>query len=91
MGQECAEEVHEEMAKLARQAGLSRVQRPEAHGREAEMILNGAYLVDVDRADEFSRAVALLQDRWSSRGVVVELTGPWPPYNFVSESAGMIS
>jgi hypothetical protein len=91
VGQECAEEVHEAMTRLARQARLNPVQRPEAHGRQAEMILNGAYLVDQERVDELSRSAALLNERWSPQGLAVELTGPWPPYNFVSESAGMIS
>lgn len=89
--QECVEDVHGEMSRVARQAHLNPVQRPEAHGRAGEMLLNGAYLVDRDRVNEISTSVELLQDRWSPRGFAVELTGPWPPYNFVSESAGMIS
>jgi hypothetical protein len=91
MREECAEDVHAAVVEIAREARVNPVQRPEAHGREAEMILNGAYLVDQDRVGEFSRSVSLLQARWGPRGFAVELTGPWPPYNFVSESAGIIS
>jgi hypothetical protein len=91
MCQECVEEVHAAIAEIARQARLNPVQRPEAHGREAEMLLNGAYLVEAERVGEFSQSVSQLQARWSPRGFAVELTGPWPPYNFVTESAGMIS
>ncbi|HZU60588.1 MAG TPA: GvpL/GvpF family gas vesicle protein, partial [Solirubrobacteraceae bacterium] len=91
ISQECVEEVHGVMCDLARDARLNAVQRPEAHGREGEMLLNGAYLVDREQESGLSSAVAQLQSRWSARGFAVELTGPWPPYNFVSESAGMIS
>jgi hypothetical protein len=91
MCEECVEEVHGMMAAIARDARLNPVQRPEAHGRRAEMLLNGAYLVGQDQVGEFSRGISLLQSRWSPRGFAVELTGPWPPYNFVAESAGMIS
>jgi hypothetical protein len=91
MCQECVEEVHATVAAVARDARLNAVQRPEAHGRPAEMLMNGAYLMAQDQVDELARSVSLLQARWSPRGFAIELTGPWPPYNFVLESAGMIS
>jgi hypothetical protein len=28
-----------------------------------------------------------LQRRYEAQGVRIELTGPWPPYNFVSSAA----
>jgi hypothetical protein len=46
------------------------------------MVLNGAYLVDVTRADEFADAVdssAAVQP-----ALRLELTGPWPPYSFTA-------
>jgi hypothetical protein len=87
----CVEEVHEAVAAVARQDRVNPVQRPEAHGRKADMILNGAYLVQDSRMVEVEGTVSELQERWGPEGLLVELTGPWPPYNFVSESAGMIS
>jgi hypothetical protein len=42
------------------------------------MVLNGAYLVDEDRGEEFAAAVAALR----VPEVDVELTGPWAPYSF---------
>ena len=42
-----------------------------------------AYLVS-DRPG-FERELAALAAELSSRGLELELTGPWPPYNFVSE------
>ncbi len=54
------------------------------------MILNGAYLVEEDRVEELRSAIAGLQVRWGAEGLSVELTGPWPPYNFVSNSASLV-
>ena len=33
--------------------------------------------------DGFERALAELRSRYEPDGVRYELTGPWPPYNFV--------
>ncbi len=87
----CLQEVHAAVAALARLDRVNPAQRPEAHGREAEMILNGAYLVEDDRVPVLQGTVQQLGQDWANGGMVVELTGPWPPYNFVSDSAGMIS
>ena len=87
----CAEEVHHAVAALAEADRINPNQRPEAHGREGEMVLNGAYLVEHDRLLELQRTASDLHEEWAPQGLLVELTGPWPPYNFVSDSAGMIS
>lgn len=87
----CAEEVHHVVAGLAREDRVNPVQSPEAHGREAEMVLNGAYLVEDSRIEALHSAVTQLHEEWAPLGLLVELTGPWPPYNFVSESAGMVT
>ena len=88
---ECAEEVHLALSAIARADRLNPVQQPETHGRSAEMILNGAYLVDRGQAGELPGVIAPLAERWGHHGFMLELTGPWPPYNFVSESAGIVS
>ena len=51
-------------------------------GRSEWMVLNGAYLVDADRVDDFADLVQELAPRHP--GIQVELTGPWPPYSFTS-------
>ena len=51
------------------------------------MVLNGAYLVADADADRFHATAAELAARHQAGGAEVELevevTGPWPPYNFV--------
>jgi hypothetical protein len=47
--------------------------------------LNGAFLVDGKRIDEFRSAVGALVRDYQPRGLSFDFTGPWPPYNFVGE------
>jgi len=44
-------------------------------------------LVEDAVSDEFTAAVAALKDELRGDGFDVQLTGPWPPYNFVNSSA----
>ena len=45
------------------------------------MVLNGIYLLDADRAAEFS---SMARQFAAEHGTLrVEITGPWPPYSFV--------
>ncbi len=48
----------------------------------ARLLLDAAFLVPVARAGGF-RAALRKQARALPAGVVVSLTGPWPPYNFI--------
>ncbi|WP_040790005.1 GvpL/GvpF family gas vesicle protein [Nocardia paucivorans] len=53
---------------------------PALSGRRDWMLLNGTYLVDDERADDFAATVDALGAEFP--GVRLELTGPWPPYSF---------
>ncbi|MGW5382293.1 GvpL/GvpF family gas vesicle protein [Nocardia sp. NPDC003963] len=75
-----AETIH---ARLSRRAAAGRRQPttdPALSGRSDWMVLNGTYLVDDDRADDFAAAVDALGAEFP--GIRLELTGPWPPYSF---------
>ena len=73
---ELAASAHDRISAAARAA----VANPPQTG---EMILNGAYLVD--RGDEaaFARAVKGAGAAFAKQGLALELTGPWPAFNFV--------
>jgi Gas vesicle synthesis protein GvpL/GvpF len=75
-----AEAIHERLASLAVDARRHRPQDPQLSGDTRSMVLNNAYLVDVDNAETFARAVTGLLDAHPE--LAVELTGPWPPYSF---------
>jgi hypothetical protein len=81
-----ARAIHARLAAIAGEALLNPLQRPELSGRDGEMILNGVYLVADAEASAFRHAVAALADEFDRRGVEIDLTGPWPAYNFVKSS-----
>jgi hypothetical protein len=85
---ELADDVHAQLGDWARDSVLSSPQNRELSGHEGEMLLNGAYLVDAERTHELRALLAELEERHRGLGARLELTGPWPPYNFVTRGAG---
>ena len=78
-----AETIHAELSEHAVGARLHPPQAPQLTGNKAMMILNAAYLLDDERAEDFASVVAALAERYPS--VELKLTGPWPPYSFAGD------
>jgi Gas vesicle synthesis protein GvpL/GvpF len=78
-----ANDAHERLAAVAEEAVANPLQTREVSGAAGDMFLNGAYLVAEDRRSAFGKAVAGLQASHRDSSVTYEVTGPWPPYNFV--------
>jgi hypothetical protein len=74
--------MHDWLAASARDARFNPLRPSTGEGRD--MLLNAAYLVAVDAEQPFRAAVAELEQRHAADGVTLELTGPWPPYNFAA-------
>ncbi|MGH2976311.1 MAG: GvpL/GvpF family gas vesicle protein, partial [Solirubrobacterales bacterium] len=81
-----AQSIHQRLEVCAAEALLNPLQRRELSGRDGDMLLNGVYLVAGEGAGRFRELVSELGEGYRSRGVAVELTGPWPAYNFVKSS-----
>ncbi|MDA1360715.1 GvpL/GvpF family gas vesicle protein [Glycomyces luteolus] len=77
-----AEHVHARLSEIAVASRRHAPQDAQLTGTPEWMVLNGAYLVDVTRADEFAHAVDSLKAAQPT--VRLELTGPWPPYSFTA-------
>lgn len=88
---ERAQEVHDTLAGVAVAATVNPPQRREAHGRDTEMLLNGAYLVEHEREGDLRGRVDALGAELGDAGFALELTGPWPPYNFAAPPAAALS
>ncbi|SEG99470.1 Gas vesicle synthesis protein GvpL/GvpF [Nonomuraea solani] len=73
-----ADHIHRALSGLAAATHRHRPQDSSLSGRNDWMLLNGAYLVDEARADEF----AALAETLGGDGVDLRLTGPWAPYSF---------
>lgn len=81
--QRMAKEIFEKLRGIARDT-VARPLVPEAGGvPEATLVLNGAFLVDRKRNEEFRAAVGAIVREYQPRGLAFDFTGPWPPYNFV--------
>lgn len=79
---EAAQAIHDLLSNHAVAGRQLRPQDRQLTGHTGEMILNGTYLVDQGRVDEFLDTVAAL--RSEHPGVRVEHGGPWPPYSFAT-------
>jgi hypothetical protein len=84
---EVAEDVHTKLRGWATDAVSLPPQNRDLSHHEGDMLLNGAYLVASDRVDGLRELVAELERHHRPLGARLELTGPWPPYNFVPRGA----
>jgi hypothetical protein len=82
-------EIHQTLDALARQSIHVRTypSLSTATGKQA-MLLNAAYLVEASAEDRFHSALHTLRGSMAALGLSDRVTGPWPPYNFVSLPSG---
>lgn len=81
---EAATDLYERLAAAAsdaRRRGASEL--PASH---ASLLLDAAFLVPRSRAARFRASVAAQAKALLPRGYHVSVTGPWPPYTFMSEA-----
>jgi Gas vesicle synthesis protein GvpL/GvpF len=83
LAQDLAEDVHARLQDWATDAVVNPPQNPELSGHEGEMLLNAAYLVETAKVERLHELVVELRELHRGLGAQLELTGPWPPYNFV--------
>ena len=86
LADELADDVHARLQDWASDAVLNRPQNRDLSRHEGEMLLNAAYLVETAKVERLHELVAELETRHGELGARLELTGPWPPYNFVPGS-----
>jgi hypothetical protein len=84
---ESAREIHTRLLAAARAGVPLPLQTPEISNRADEMLFNGAYLVAAEQRS-FEDALESLARDYGGSGAEFELTGPWPPYNFVPAELG---
>lgn len=75
------------LADVARQSVVNTPQDPALTGRREPMLLNSAHLVCRRHRDFFFAAIDELRGRLAPAGISVQVSGPWPPYNFVALGA----
>lgn len=79
---ECAAAASARLERLAVAAASLPVRRPGEDAEAEAVVLNGAYLVPAED-DSLAREAGALTAEYAPLGIRFEVTGPWPPYNFV--------
>lgn len=85
---ECSQESFELLKELSFEARINRLLPKEVTGREDNMVLNSAFLVDREEVSDFQNMVDTLKIHHEGEGFLIDCTGPWPPYNFCRFSSG---
>ena len=84
---EIVRETHARLEEWASASVVLPAQNKELSGHDGEMVFNGAYLVEDDRADAIGGLLDDLGSRYAPAGVGFRLSGPWPAYNFAGGAA----
>jgi hypothetical protein len=83
LADELARDAHVRLAGCAVEAVTRPPQNRDLSGHQGDMVLNGAYLVDAGAVERFHALAAAIEAELADTGARVEVTGPWPPYNFL--------
>ena len=81
---EYAQRSHDRLSGHAEETIINPLRSREITGRNEAMVLNGAYLVAEEQLTAFRAELESLEQEYGDLGFIYEMTGPWPPYNFVS-------
>ena len=70
----------EEAAESAKTKILDR----EMTGKAERMVFNAAFLVHGDKVDSFKKTLEGISEDLTTKGIHLEYSGPWPPFNFAN-------
>lgn len=79
---EAAEACHRALFTLAADAAILPARDRGGSSRGWHLAMNAAYLVADADTQAFHTRVATLAEQYRAQGLRIDLTGPWPPYNF---------
>ena len=78
------QEYFDEFRKLSEAFALNNLIPKELSERNDEMILNATFLVSKDRAVDIASTAMKQKKKNTELGFDIEITGPWPPFSFIS-------
>jgi hypothetical protein len=78
-------QIHETLGQASAEGVQNQPQDPALSGRREHMLLNGAYLVSRNEERQFRELAAEIADGLLATGLLLEVTGPWPAYNFTGD------
>ncbi len=78
------QEYFDEFKNLSESTSLNNLLPKEYTGREDTMILNATFLVSKLKVGDFINTADTLRKKDLNSGLFIEVTGPWPPFSFIS-------
>lgn len=79
-GQKC----YEEYKNISLASHINNILPREVTERQDDMILNAVFFIDKKKTADFVRLANLQEGKYRSVGFSFDVTGPWPPFSFVS-------
>jgi hypothetical protein len=79
-------EIHEAFGQISAEYVRNQPQDAVLSGHKEQMLLNGAYLVGRTDQARFLELVGEIADVSAAKGLSVEVSGPWPAYNFTGDT-----
>lgn len=76
------ETIFQELAQDVCEAKLNKTLPQKLTGKKKEMVLNTVYLIEQEKVPNFCQQGKKLMEKYASMGLELEISGPWPPYNF---------
>jgi hypothetical protein len=78
-------QIHEALGQASAEYVQNQPQDPALSGRREHMLLNGAYLVSRNDESRFWELASDIAEGSFAKGLLLEVTGPWPAYNFTGD------
>ena len=78
------QEYYDEFKNISELTSLNNLLPKEFTGREDTMILNATFFVSKNKVADFISTVETLRKKEGNSGFIIEATGPWPPFSFIS-------
>ncbi|MEI6696814.1 MAG: GvpL/GvpF family gas vesicle protein [Bacteroidota bacterium] len=75
---------YEKFKNLCETTSLNNLLPKEFTGRDDNMILNANFLVNKNNVKDFRSLEESLKNKDGNFGFFIEVTGPWPPFSFIS-------
>lgn len=75
--------IFQKVAKDAHEAKLNKTLPQKLTGKNKDMILNTAYLVERGKVTSFHKQIEKLREKYESIGLEIDVSGPWPAYSFI--------
>ncbi|MFC7319912.1 GvpL/GvpF family gas vesicle protein [Halobacillus campisalis] len=84
--EEFSSEFHDKLADFSVNSTVKKNWNRDVTGKDEEMCWNSAYLVPLDKVENFLELVTEAEKAHGQSGWIFEATGPWPAYHFANLS-----